>query len=159
MKFTLAQLSDTDLLIELMKEFYTHERISFRKNDARRALTQILSNRSLGVIYLVKSGQDVAGYLVLTFGFSLEFKGRDAIVDELYLRESFRGKGLGKKCLRLAEKLCRSEGIRAIHLEVERANKRAQALYRKTGYRDHDRYLLTKWLNSAAGNQITKWGI
>jgi ribosomal protein S18 acetylase RimI-like enzyme len=34
--------------------------------------------------------------------------------------------------------------VRALHLEVERANTEAQAFYHKAGFADHDRYLLTK---------------
>jgi diamine N-acetyltransferase len=33
-----------------------------------------------------------------------------------------------------------------MHLEVDRANTRAQEVYRKAGYKDHDRFLWTKWL-------------
>ena len=44
------------------------------------------------------------------------------------------------------EEICSERNISGLHLEVERANARAQALYRRVGFLDHDRYLLTKWL-------------
>lgn len=53
---------------------------------------------------------------------------------------------LMQAALQRVEEVCRMEGIRALHLEVDRGNTRAQELYRRVGYRDHDRYLLTKWL-------------
>jgi len=37
-------------------------------------------------------------------------------------------------------------GVKALHLEVERTNTAAQAFYRKIGFKDHSRYLMTKWL-------------
>jgi len=37
-------------------------------------------------------------------------------------------------------------GISAVHLEVDHTNTVAQALYRKAGFVDHDRYLMTRWL-------------
>ena len=46
-----------------------------------------------------------------------------------------------------AEGVCRGRGVRALHLEVERENTRAQSIYRRAGFVDHDRYLLTKWLS------------
>ncbi|HEV7906436.1 MAG TPA: GNAT family N-acetyltransferase [Pyrinomonadaceae bacterium] len=144
--FTAADASDAELLVELMREFYACEHLEFDERTARAALEQILRDRRFGVIQLIRVDGAAAGYLVLTFGFSLEFGGRDALVDELYLRENFRGHGLGKASLVLAESVCREEGIRALHLEVDRVNTRAQALYRQAGFRDHDRYLLTKWL-------------
>lgn len=144
--FTLADASDAELLVELMREFYACEHLEFDERAARAALEQILRERRFGVVHVIRVDGAAAGYLVLTFGFSLEFGGRDALVDELYLRESFRGRGLGKASLELAFEVCREEGIRALHLEVDRVNTRAQAVYRQAGFRDHDRYLLTKRL-------------
>ncbi|HLL16459.1 MAG TPA: GNAT family N-acetyltransferase [Pyrinomonadaceae bacterium] len=144
--FTLARASDADELVELMREFYAFEHLAFDEGAARGALRQILGDGRFGVIHLIRMGAEAAGYLVVTFGFSLEFRGRDAFVDELYLRENFRGRGIGRASIEFAAELCRGEGIAALHLEVERANTRAQALYRRAGFRDHDRYLLTKSL-------------
>jgi ribosomal protein S18 acetylase RimI-like enzyme len=42
------------------------------------------------------------------------------------------------------EEACRSLEVQALHLEVERANTKAQAFYHKVGFEDHDRYMLTK---------------
>jgi ribosomal protein S18 acetylase RimI-like enzyme len=38
-------------------------------------------------------------------------------------------------------------GVSAVHLEVDRGNDPAFELYRRVGYEDHDRFLMTKWLN------------
>lgn len=144
--FTLADAADAELLVELMREFYAVEHLRFDEAAARRALAQILGSRVYGAVYLIRLGEEAAGYAVLAFGFSLEFEGRDALVDELYVREAFRGRGVGRAALSVMEDFCRAEGVRALHLEVDRDNVRAQALYRGAGYADHDRYLLTKWL-------------
>ncbi|HEV2762795.1 MAG TPA: GNAT family N-acetyltransferase [Pyrinomonadaceae bacterium] len=143
---TPADEGDEDLLVELMREFYAVEHLRFDDEASRRALAMLLGSRAYGVVYVIRAGEETAGYLVLTFGFSLEFHGRDALVDELYVREAFRGRGLGRAALRAAEALCRDEGVKAIHLEIDRTNVRAQGLYRGEGYVDHDRYLWTKWL-------------
>lgn len=144
--FTLAIPFDADLLVPLLREFYAYDHIAFDETEARRALAQLLDDPRLGRVYLIRVGDELAGYLVLTFGFSLEFKGRDAFVDELFLRAEFRGRGIGTRALRVAEETCRAENVRALHLEVERANTGAQEVYRRAGFRDHDRYLLTKWI-------------
>jgi ribosomal protein S18 acetylase RimI-like enzyme len=144
--FKPADVADADLLVGLMREFYELEHISFDERGAREALAQLLSDGRLGRVCLIRSGGDVAGYLVVTFGFSLEFGGRDAFVDELFLRGEFRRRGIGKLALAFAEEQCREAGVGALHLEVERANTAAQELYRRSGFRDHDRYLMTKWI-------------
>jgi GNAT superfamily N-acetyltransferase len=144
--FNLANDSHADELVELMREFYAFDHIAFDVGAARGALREILGDGRLGVVHLIRVGAETAGYLVITFGFSLEFHGRDAFVDELFLREDFRGQGIGRASIEFAGEVCRAEGIAALHLEAERTNTRAVELYRRAGFRDHDRYLLTKWL-------------
>src|SRR5262249_50326298 len=70
----------------------------------------------------------------------------DAFVDELYVEEAHRGRGAGGLALRLAEDACRAVGVRALHLEVDRENHRARAVYEKAGFEDRDNHLLTKRL-------------
>lgn len=144
--FRVATAADADALLAMMRGLNEHEGMAFDETKARDALAQLFADERFGVAQLILFGGEPAGYLVVTFGFSIEFGGRDAFVDELFVREEFRGRRVGKAALGRAEEVCRARGIRALHLEVERANERAQTLYRKSGFRDHDRYLLTKWL-------------
>ncbi len=144
--FKSADASHIDLLVEMMREFYVHEHLPLDEPAALSALRQILADASLGRAYLMLSGADVAGYIVLTFGFSLEYHGRDALIDEIYVRESYRGRGIGKRGIQFVEGVCREHEVRALHLEVARANTNAQAVYRRAGFIDHDRYLMTKWV-------------
>ncbi|HEX5726541.1 MAG TPA: GNAT family N-acetyltransferase [Longimicrobiaceae bacterium] len=146
MHFSLVGESDEELLLELMQEFYAIEHLPYRESVARAGLRELWHNPALGRIYLIHADDAVVGYVVLTFGFSFEFRGRDALVDEFYVREAHRGGGLGTACLGWVEDVCRAEGIHAIHLEVDHINTRAKELYHRVGYQDHDRRLLTKWL-------------
>ncbi len=57
-----------------------------------------------------------------------------------------RDRGLGGRALALVEDRARALGVRRIFLEVERRN-RVLALYRRAGYVDHDRFLLSKFLD------------
>ena len=95
------------------------------------------------------AGNELAGYVILTLGFSFEYRGREAFIDELYVEEKFRGRGWGGRAMEFVEERARELGVNAIHLEVDRGNEPALALYRRTGYVDHDRYLMTKWIRRA----------
>lgn len=88
-------------------------------------------------------GADI-GYLVISFGFSFEYGGRDAFVDELYIVEGHRRKGIGKTVLQLAEKWALEMGIKALHLEVENHNEQAHRLYLNRGFKNNDRTLMSK---------------
>ncbi len=103
----------------------------FDEPAASLAINRALSNPELAQIYLIFRGTELAGYFALTFCFSLEFHGRFALFDELYLREPFRRQKLGKAVVAFAEDLCKKAGIKALRLEVGRENQpRAIALSR-----------------------------
>jgi GNAT superfamily N-acetyltransferase len=141
-------LSDQELptLLEMMREFYGQQQMQFDEVAASHAVTRALNNPDLAQIYLIFRGTELAGYFALTFCFSLEFHGRFALLDELYLREAFRRQKLGNAVVAFAEDLCRKAGVKALRLEVGRENQRAQSLYRAAGFKEDERNLMTKWL-------------
>lgn len=145
-----ARKEDLDVLLGLMEEYYRFDRLPFDRRKAMEALAELLNNGALGSAWLIQANSVTAGYIVLTLGFSLEYHGRDAFIDEIYLRPAFRGKGCGKAAVALIMEEARRLGVRALHLEVDRENRAAQAFYRKAGFGDQARYLLTKRLNRDA---------
>jgi GNAT superfamily N-acetyltransferase len=141
-----AGASDTDELLALMRSFYAEEGYPFHEERTERVLRAMLANPFFGAVWVFRLDGRAVGYLVVTHGYSLEFGGRDAFVDEVYVIPEMRGRGIGAQALRIAEEHCRRQGIGALHLEVERENPRARALYERSGYKAHDRYLMTRWL-------------
>ena len=142
--FEQAKVENKDALVELMRQFNAFDGLPFDRTKARAALGEILRDESLGRVFLIKEGEDLIGYAVLTLGFSLEFHGRDAFIDEIYLSEAFRGKGYGGRALEFLEEQCRELGVKALHLEVEGKNERAQRFYRESGFARQDSFLMTK---------------
>ena len=146
MDIRLAATADGTVLLKLMRPFYEHEGIAFHEDTARSALERLLRTSALGEIFLIREQGAVAGYFVITFSYSLEFGGRTAVLDELFIQEEFRGRGFGRAALDFAADLCRKQGVKALHLLVERKNTRAQTVYRNAGFAGHDRDVMTKWL-------------
>ncbi len=112
--------------------------------DSRRkqALHHLLSDSSLGGIWLILANNQIAGYIVLTFGYSIEFGGKDAFIDELYIKPEFRGLGLGTETLNQIQEEARALEIQVIHLEVARQNTKAQRFYGQANFRPRDKYML-----------------
>ena len=142
-RMRLATPADIDVLLALMQEYYAHDHLAFRREQASDALGALLASPALGEVWLIEIAGQAIGYLALTFGFSLECGGRDAFIDELFLRASHRGQGAGTRAIRHALSRCAELGIRAVRLEVMRHNPDALRLYTRLGFEEHDRYLLT----------------
>ncbi len=135
---------DGEAILGLMEKFYVGERYPFDRDRARAALMPFLAEPALGRSWLFRDGDMPVGYFVLTLGWSLEYGGRDAFVDELFVTPSHRGRGLGRRALETIEEACRELSVQALHLEVEKENLPAAELYRKRGFEDHDRRLMSK---------------
>jgi GNAT superfamily N-acetyltransferase len=147
--FRSACLADVPAILVHQRAYYAADGYAFDEAVARAAIEGLLDDPERGRLWvLAEDDRDdrIVGYLAVTFGWSLEWGGRDAFVDELYLAPSHRGDGLGRAAIALAEEACRTAGVRALHLEVERANARGRALYARTGFADTDRLLLTRRL-------------
>jgi GNAT superfamily N-acetyltransferase len=141
-----ARESDAGELIAMMRSFYAELGEPFEDLRAERALRALLEDPSYGAAWVFREDGRAIGYLVVTHGYSLEFDGRIAVVDEVYTVPVMRGRGIGARALALAEEHCRRNGISALRLEVHQENRRALALYERNGFEAHDRYLMTKWL-------------
>lgn len=141
-----ARPDDLEALLALHRNFFAEDHYPYHEEETRANLAQLLGDPSLGRVFLLEEKGLPAGYLVLTFGFSLEFGGRNALVDELYVAPGHRGRGHGTRALAAAEELCRELGIRALHLVVERYKEDAQALYRRAGFVAYERNVMSKTL-------------
>jgi ribosomal protein S18 acetylase RimI-like enzyme len=138
-----ATLEDVPSLVGLMQDFYAEAPSPFDRQQATDTFDRLLRDPARGAVWLLEADSEAAGYIVLTVGFSLEYGGLDAFVDDLYVRPRFRRQGLGRLALEALFAECRRRGVRAVHLEVGRANDAAKALYARFGFRDNDRQLLT----------------
>jgi GNAT superfamily N-acetyltransferase len=142
-----ATHEDVELLLVMMAALYANEGHSFDAAMAERATRKLLDSPMWGHVWIIQRDGRPAGYVVLTFGFSLEFGGRDALLDELFIVEQYRSQGIGRQALEFVFDYCRREGIRALHLEVLLGNDKAAAIYSRFGFERDTRQLMTKWLD------------
>ena len=140
-----ANSADLDALLLLMRHMQSDDPWSelFDEAAVRASLAELLRNPHYGLTYLVREQQTPIAYLVICFDYSLEYRGKGAWIDELFVEPSHRGQGLGTQLLDLAERASREHGAQFLHLEVSHGN-RANELYRRRGFVDHPRYLMSK---------------
>jgi GNAT superfamily N-acetyltransferase len=113
------------------------------------AMRDLLSDRSFGRVWLIRSGSETAGYVVLTLCYSVELGGRYAFVDELFVARSVRERGVGGAALQLVAAEARAMGVRALSLEVTRSNATARRLYARNGFVARGHELMTRRLDAA----------
>ena len=134
-------------VIPFMAGLYHHDQRYFDPDRALRVSEWLLSNPEWGGIWVIEADGRDAGYLVLTVCASIEFHGRMALLDELFVDEPFRNRGIGPAAIEFAAQWSRDRGFVALRLELAADNTHARHVYENSGFHLHNRLLMTKWLS------------
>lgn len=137
-----ASFDDINLLVEMMQDFYAIDGYPIDVEQSKILFSTFISNENLGKVWLIQSENQTIGYLILTFIFSFEYGGTIGFVDELYLSEQARGKGIGKESIAFAQAEAAKLSLKLLYLEVEPHNATAQKLYLAAGFSQHKRELM-----------------
>lgn len=132
-----------------MAAFNADEHIAWLPETMIPALRDLLEHPDLGVV-LIARHRDVracVGYALATYGYDIEFSGRDAFITELFVESASRGRGIGHALLGAVTATLRERGTRAVHLVVRPENTNARALYDRHGFQLVPRLLMTKRLS------------
>ena len=104
----LSSEKEIDLLLPFVRAYHEFEELNTTDEQRESSVRTLLSNPELGRIWMIYSKGAPAGYVALGMGYSIEFGGRDAIIDEFYIRPEFRGRGLGASALDLLKNEARA---------------------------------------------------
>jgi ribosomal protein S18 acetylase RimI-like enzyme len=137
-----ASLENWEILLQLVHEFHQLEGINLLEEQRSTGPKMLLENSDLGGIWLICCDSQIVGYITLCTGYSIEFSGKDAFIDEFCIRPDFQRKGLGKQTLELIKILAKEWGLHSLHLEVERSNINAQKLYTDANFEVREKYVL-----------------
>ena len=147
-----AAKSDLDRVLAYVGAYHQLEHVAHSAARAAASIRPLLGRSALGRVWLICLGSHSIGYVAICFGYSIEFSGRDAVVDELFIIPEHRGKGFGKTVFALVKAEAALLDVRALHLEVNRANERARRLYRSAGFVPRGRFvLMSARLDSVVG--------
>lgn len=137
----LATPEDLPRLLPLVAAF--HQEMGFGTDAAHQenAVTPLLEGSPYGAIWLIGPRKAPVGYIAVTFGWSIEFGGLDGIVDELFIRPTVRGRGMGSEALNGLSLALRDNGVRALHLEVKRDDISTQRFYTRAKFASRETYM------------------
>jgi len=142
-----ATPDDLPVLLELVAEYCVADDHVFDEQTVRAGLEPLLIDDTYGVIWVIDPDplhRSADGYVVVTWGWSIEIGGLDVVLDEFYIRSRKQGKG--GDALRVVEAECRRRGVKRILLETELANQGARRLYERHGYGADDSIWMSKEL-------------
>ncbi len=122
-----------------------HEGIEIDDERLAAGLRRLLDDPGLGHVWLIERSGAAIGYAIVTYGYDLEFGGRDAYLTELWIDPAQRGRGAATAALAQLADAVRARGVRALHLQV-RPDNPARRLYERAGFVASPRVVMTRRL-------------
>ncbi len=127
--------SDKASFLEMERDFFSSPAVAHNIDPKNFETTfEAAMNKSpfLRILILESDGM-TAGYAILSFTYSNEAGGLVVLTEEIYIKDEFRGKGLGGEFFDFIE--AEYPTAKRYRLEVVEGNERAIALYEKRGYK------------------------
>ena len=136
-------------VLRMMRELYDEDGQDLAVNPATfpSTIDYLLANPASGRIVLFTDSRVLHGYALLVSYWSNEWGGVVLLLDELFVDEEFRGRGLGTSFLKYLEHE-RPFGAVVVALEVSARNARARALYESMGFTDRHLKMMTRRLGA-----------
>jgi len=123
---------DLPKLIELARAYWRFEKIpGFHPKLYRNLVTKIQKNPSQGRIWVAIEGDRPIGYLIAVYLMSFEYGGISTEIDEFYVKDSERGRGVGKSLLKTFRERMRRQKVVQISLRVGKIQPRRNTFLQK----------------------------
>lgn len=140
-KANISHLNDVAPLFVLYREFYN----GFPEHEASKEfIKQRLTNNesTIFIAYFDNNGEKTAcGFVQLYPSFSSVSAKRSIILNDLYVDEAYRQKGIARRLMETAKEYAQSQQANGLSLSTAHDNVNAQALYESLGYEQDKQYL------------------
>lgn len=142
----MASESDLTKLAQLFDDYRQFYKQPADIERARDFIGERLT-RNDSWLLVAQSQDDLLGFCQMYPSFSSTATSRIAILNDLFVAQNTRNKGIGKSLMRAAEDLAKNLGLNAMELSTAIDNQTAQALYEQLDWqRDKEFYFYSKSL-------------
>ena len=135
---------DKRVFLEMAEKFYSSKAVTHKVDRPiyETTFNTAMSKSPLLRALIVEDEEKPVGFGFLSFYYATEVGGLVVLLEDLYIDEAGRGKGLGSQFMQFVEQEYPS--AKRFHLEVTKENKRAIDLYCKLGYKVLDYVQMVK---------------
>jgi len=135
--------ADRDTITGLVRKLYQEDPGGKPMTDEkiRKTFDELTRHPDKGTILVLDLDGEIIGYAIVLNIWSNEFGGNIVNIDELYIREGFRGKGVATNFIQYLITNKFAESV-ALAIQATPGNKKARALYEKLGFKPDESDLL-----------------
>lgn len=134
-----AVLADVEILVLLLDEYRQFEGCATDTAAAREFLLARF-NHSESALFIAFAGDDPVGFAQLFPMFSSVSLARTFVLNDLFVRQRARGRGVARKLMESVLEYARTLGAVEVSLVAAIANTVAQAVYEATGWKRDEEF-------------------
>jgi ribosomal protein S18 acetylase RimI-like enzyme len=128
------EVGQLDLLLSLCREHAAYEGAEFTENGQQERWREALFSTPPALhCWLALDGAEPAGFMSVTVDFATWRAERFAHMDCLYVREPYRGLGLGRAFFELLQEFCAAHQYRSVEWQTPPDNELGIAFYKRLG--------------------------
>lgn len=133
----IRKASDNDIeeLINLLKILFSIEQdFVFDENKQRSGLKMILANKNSCCLLVSELNANIVGMCSAQLIISTAEGGIAALIEDLVVKENYRGQGIGSNLLTSIEKWAAGNGAKRLELLADRSNHPALEFYQRMNW-------------------------
>lgn len=145
-----AIIGDLESILKLNKALFDYEtnfnteyNLDWTYSEVGRSYFTRRIEEDKNIALVAEDNGEVVGYIVVTL-YSQPFLKENPIaeLENMFVDESYRGKGIGKRLVEKAKRLAKEKGAKRFKVEAAAQNEKAIKFYKSCGFEDFDVTLL-----------------
>lgn len=143
-----AAANDAAAIARLANRLSRHEGLGDDVFSEGQVLRDGFGDRPAFQVLIAEAAGEAVGYALFTDGYNTDIAARAIWLEDLFVDETARGQGIGRRLLAAVARLAVDRGARSVWWGVRSANRAARDFYATLGATDDDARILE--LNDAA---------
>ena len=145
LKIRNLEVRDREEVFKMMRVFYDSEAVLHTASDEilYKDIDDCLSALPFIEGYVFEEEGKLLGYAMDAKSYTTEYGGLLIFIEDLYIKEEYRGLGIGSSFFHFIEEKYKGLAVR-YKLEVEEENQNAISVYKKRGYNKLGYFIMSK---------------
>jgi ribosomal protein S18 acetylase RimI-like enzyme len=132
---TLAKPEDLDRLDGLVGDCHQEICHEMDADQRRSGLQHALAGSLHATAYLIGPVRAPVGYVLLSFGWSLERVGHHCTVDQIFVRSGVRSRGIASEVLSKLTSMLKLTGIKTVYIQASDDDTKSKRLFQRAHFK------------------------